>query len=530
MLPVFAMSQTYSSILSTTISPYSGEWTRKQAAHLVRRTCIGNTVTDVNSARLKGSAQSAVQSILSTATSAVSPADPTWFTKGNSSNIDHLYDIQFRMMNLFYSEGLNAKMLLFWTNYFAVSYNNMNDLPGKAPDSYVSHLFKYVKLLQTDGLGDFKKLVRNVSKNSAMLYYLNNYNNTKSAPNEDFARELMELFTLGRADKNNNSNYSEQDIKEVARAVTGWRVNNSTLAGFFDSSRHDSGTKTIFGKSGTYNLDGVIDLLFEKKADKIAWFLSLKLFTFFISAEPDVDFIQAMADLMISKNFVVSEVLTEVFSSDYFYQNGLLGSRIKSPTEVFFGFLRHFEIEPSSELREYIRIRMQSLNEELLRPDTVFGWDGYNPPKSDGIPGHYAWLNTNLLPSRWNNLTEILFGRNDAGSEYNPIRLIEKMTDPDDPFSVAKSLAEHILAVPLELTDIQTIDEDFAGNPDFKPNISGKTTQEINLTKILLGQIPWYEWGSETTGNGTRYYRNEMLVQLREFISYLIQLPSYQHN
>lgn len=509
---------------------FTGEWTRRQATHLVRRTYFGNTVSDVNAIRTYNSAQTAVNAILNTAINSVLPADPSWFSRGNSSNIDHLYDIQFRLINQFYSEGLRGRMVLFWTNFFAVSYNNMNDLPGKAPNSYVSHIFNYVKLLQRDGLGDFKKLLRAVAKNSAMVYYLNNYNNTKTAPNEDFARELLELFTVGRANRYNEPNYSEQDIKEVARAVTGWRVNDSTLTSFFDSSRFDNTNKTIFGKTANYNLDTVIDLLFEEKSHEIAWFLSLKLYIYFISAEPDYDFIQLMADKLIEENFSISALLTHVFSSAYFYSDSLMGARIKSPTEIFIGFLRHFEIEPNAQLREYIRLRMQSLNEELLRPDTVFGWDGYNPPKSDGIPGHYAWLNTNLLPSRWNNLTEILFGRNDSGTEYNPIRLVEKMTNPDDPFAVAKALAEHIFAIPLELTDVQQVEEDFAGNPDFLPNLSGKSPQEINLTKLLLGPIPWYEWRSETTGGGSRFYPTEILVQLREYLSYLIQLPSYQHG
>jgi len=514
---------------SDVLLPYSGTWTKQHAAHLVRRTHFGNTVADVNSARLRGSAEAAVSAILETAKTTILPSDPTWFTKGNSGNIDHLYDVQFRFMSRFYSGGLLERMILFWSNLFAVSYNNMNDLPGKAPSSYVNHVYKYVKLLHTGALGEYKPFVHNMAKNSAMVYYLNNYNNSKSSPNEDFARELLELFTLGRADKIGNPNYTEQDIAQVARSVTGWRVNNTTLAGFFDSTRFDDGTKTVFGKSGNYNLDSLVELLFTEKSDKIAWFISLKLYVFFVSAEPDQVFIQALADYMISVNFSIADVLNKLFSSAHFYEERFMGARIKSPTEVFFGFLRHFEIEPGAQLQEYIRLRMQALNEELLRPDTVFGWDGYNPPKSDGIPGHYAWLNTNLLPSRWNNLTEILYGRNESGTEYNPIRLIEKMTDPDDPFSVSKTLAEHILAVPLELTDVQETDEDFAGNPDFKPNLTGKSIQEINLTKILLGPVPWYEWRSETAAGGTRYYPTTFLVQLQAYISYLIQLPSYQH-
>lgn len=516
-------------VSSQHLAAYSGTWTRAHAAHLVRRSHMGNSVNDVNRARLRGSAVAAVDDIVSRARSTVLPEAPQWFNQNLSSNIDHMYDIQFRWMNQFYSGGLLERMLLFWSNHFAVSYNNMNDLPGKASNSYVSHMYKYVTLLHTHGLGDYRQLVRDVSKNSAMLYYLNNYNNSPSAPNQDFARELLELFTTGRVDADDNPNYSEQDVAEVARAVTGWRVNNSTLSGFFDASRFDNSSKTIFGKTGNFDLDGVIDLLFEEKGDKIAWFICSKLYSFFVSAEPDRDFIKALADYCLEAEFNISEVLRVLFTSAHFYEERFMGCRIKSPAEVFIGFLRHLEIEPGSETREFIRTRMEALNEEFLRPETVFGWDGYNPPGSDGLPGHYAWLNTNLLPSRWSNLTDMIYGRNSAGGTYNPIALVSKISDPDDPFAVARDLAEHLLAIPLHLADIREVEDNFAGNMNNSPYLEGKSPQEINLTKILLGSIPWYEWRSSTTGSGTRYYTPEKLVQLHEYLSYLIQLPSYQH-
>jgi len=508
---------------------YTGPWSRNVAAHLVRRTHAGNSVNEVNRARLAGSASQAADDILQRAVTAVLPENPVWFSRGPSADIDHLYDIQFRMMNQLYAGGLEARMVLFWTNHFAVSYNNMNDLPGKAPGSYVSHMHTYVRLLQQYGLGNYRELVRRVSKNSAMVYYLNNYNNTRLSPNEDFARELLELFTTGRVDAGGNDNYTEQDVAEVARAVTGWRVNDTTFTAFFDPGRHDEDAKTIFGRTGNYDLDGVIDLIFTEKAPEVAWFLSTKIYTMFVSAEPEPAFIATMAQHCQQVDFNIAELLRMVLKSEHFFDERFRGCRIKSPAEVFLGFLRHVELEPTPVLREYIRLSMQNLNEELLRPDTVFGWDGYNPPSSDGLPGHLAWLNTSLLPTRWNNLTDILFGRNDSGTVYNPVRLVEKITDPDNPFSVATSLARHLLAVPLSLSDIRDVEEPFAGDTMYPPDTTGLSSEEINLAKILLGPIPWYEWRTQTTTSGERYYENALLVQLREFLSYLVQLPSYQH-
>ena len=173
-------------------------------------------VNDLNYARSLGSAANAADGIISRALSTPLPDDPQWFKNGNSGDILDMYDIQFRWMDLMYNGGLIERMLLFWSNHFAVSYQNMNALPDKAGNSYASHMYVYWKLLFNQGMGNFQELVRAVSKNSAMIYYLNNYNNTAGQPNEDFARELMELFTLGTNDKNGQPNYTEQDVAEVA--------------------------------------------------------------------------------------------------------------------------------------------------------------------------------------------------------------------------------------------------------------------------------------------------------------------------
>jgi len=513
---------------SSGLTAYNGPWGKAQASHLVRRTHFGNKINDLNRVRTFPNATEAATTLVNEAKNAILPDDPTWFSSGNSGDILDMYDIQFRWMDGMYNGGLLERMLLFWTNHFAISYQNMNDLPGKAPNSYASHMYKYVKLLQTDGFGNFKELVRKISKNSAMLYYLNNYNNRAGQPNEDFARELLELFALGTNDKNGNPNYSESDVAEVARAVTGWRVNNTNLSGFFDTDRFDSGQKTILGQTDNYTLDSVVDLIFEQKSADVAWFLSKKLYNFFVSAEPENAAIQSLADYCLSVDFDIADVLIHLFSSAHFYEERFFGSRIKSPIEIFTSFLRQLEIVPSSGLKEFIRVQMPELNEELLRPETVFGWDGYNPPDSDGTPGHFTWLNTNLMPARWSTISDMIYGLNGAGDTYNPIRIAEKVSDPLNPFSLAEDIAEHILSLPLDQVGIREVEEDFAGDPAFAPDVSGFPDYKINLTKILLGPIPWYEWTARLDNDGNLYYEDLFAEALRQYISYLIQLPAYQ--
>ena len=515
------------------LETYTGSWTKTQASHLIRRTHLGMKVNDLNYARSFSNATDAVNAIVDNAVSTPLPDDPQWYSNGNSGDVNDVYDIQFRWMDGMFNGGLLERMVLFWSNHFAVSYSNMNELTVKASGSYASHMYKYWKLLFGSGFGNFKDLLLAVSKNSAMLYYLNNYNNIVGQPNEDFARELMELFTLGPKDKNGNDNYSESDVAEVARAVTGWRVNDASLSGYFDESRHDSTSKTIFGTTSNYDLDGVIDLIFSNKEQEVAYFLSKKLYVFFVSATPNETVISELADYCVTQNFDIAAVLKKLLSSAHFYETQFLGCRIKSPTEVFISYLRELEITPTSQLKEYIRLRMQELNEELLRPETVFGWAGYNPPYSDGTPGHFSWLNTNLLPSRWDNLTDIIYGYNDSGSRYNPIRIAEKISDPSNPFTLAEDLAEHLLAPPLSTVDVREVEEDFSGDPSFHPsdNIPGFSNfpeYKINLTKILLGTIPWYEFRASTDQDGNLYFEEIFAENIRQYISYLQQLPAYQ--
>ncbi|MEO1022504.1 MAG: DUF1800 family protein [Bacteroidota bacterium] len=516
-------------VFQGSLDVYTGSWTATQAAHLVRRTHFGNKINDVNRARTFPDATTAAETLVDEAISTPLPDDPSWFKQGASGDINDFYDIQWNWMDSMYNGGLLEKMMLFWTNHFVVGYQGV---AGKAGNSYANHMQNYMKLLHVSAFGNFKDLVYNMSVNPAMLYYLNGYVNDRSAPNEDFARELLELFTLGILDRNGSPNYSDQqdppgDVQEVARACTGWRVNNNNFTSFLDNNAFDSTNKTIFGGSAqNYTLQMVVDRIFDEKPDEVAWFICKKLYTFFVSAIPNNSVIAEMATYFVQQNFDLAALMKRLLSSQHFYEEEFIGSRIKSPVELYVGLLRELEVPPNTSMLEFLRVNMPEINQELLNPPNVAGWPGYNPPGSDDIPGHYAWLNTSVLPTRWNQLQDIIDGN--GGVEWASIRIAEKISNPSNPFELAIDLAEHMLSMPLSQVGVRTVDDDFAGGAVPVPDsVLSRPEHEQNLMKIMLDGTPWYDW-TAGVDNGDLFYPNSIDKLLKNYIAYLFQLPAYQ--
>jgi|AntRauMFilla1563_2_1112583.scaffolds.fasta_scaffold01746_3 hypothetical protein len=516
-------------VTTNSLAVYTGPWTKTEAAHLVRRTHFGLSINDLNATLSAGNSENAVNQILEKALNTPLPDYPGWFLQGPSSDILDMYDIQFGWMDSMVSGGLLDRMKLFWSNHFAVSYNNNNALQVKAKNSYANHMLNYSRTIERYAMGNVKLLVRSISKDPAMLYYLNNYVNSAENPNEDFARELLELFTLGPEDLDGSSNYTESDVSEVARAVTGWRVVEARLRAVFNEASHDGSNKTIFGKTAAFNLDTLIDLIYAERTLQSARFICKKIYSYFVSAEGNDEVVDQLAQHLVDNDFAIHQVLSRLFKSQHFYDVALVGCRIKSPVELFMTHFRELEIPPDTKRKEYIRIRMrQNSNEELLRPTTVFGWEGYNPAKSDNIPGHFAWLNTNYMPTRWQALSDLILVTREDVSAFNTIRLIEKISDPTNPIAIASDVAKHLFAVNLENVDIAPVEDAFAGDPAISPNLDGRSQKEIDLAKILLGPVPWYEWSVQTDASGQLVYSRIFDYLIRNYISYLVQLPAYQ--
>jgi uncharacterized protein (DUF1800 family) len=262
---------------------------------------------------------------------------------------------------------LREKVALFWHGHFA------------AWSHWSLNTERYLNMLREHALGNFRTLLKEVSRSASMIEFLNNNRNRKGAPNENFAREVMELFTLGRG------HYSEQDIHEAARAFTGWSFELDTAAFQFREEHHDGGEKTFRGRTGNFSGDDVLDMLLDDP--RTARFICEKIYRWFVSPELDEPFVADMARRFFASDYDIGDLLRHVFLSDHFRQPARFGMRIKSPVELLGGLDKCFRIR--FEREESATFLQRSLGQVLLYPPNVAGW-------KEG----QAWIDSNSLMLR----------------------------------------------------------------------------------------------------------------------------------
>jgi len=285
-------------------------------------------------------------------------------------------NLNFLKKMTFSKEQLREKMAFFWHGHFATRINN---------PKFNQQL---LNIIREKSLGNFKDLLFEVSRSPAMLNFLNNQQNKKDHPNENFAREVMELFTMGRG------NYTEIDIREAARAFTGWGYNKE---GNFNERKklHDTGTKTFLGKTGNFSGDDVLNIILEQKAT--AEFITIKIYTFFVNEKPDLKIIKNLSENFYESGYDIKKLMTEIFSSSWFYDKKNIGNRIKSPTELFAGMMRMLPMEIQNP--ENIIVYQKLLGQMLLYPPNVSGW-----------PNGKSWIDSSTLmlrlqiPQIWSGL------------------------------------------------------------------------------------------------------------------------------
>ncbi|EAY25310.1 DUF1800 domain-containing protein [Microscilla marina] len=262
---------------------------------------------------------------------------------------------------------LREKMTFFWHGHFACQSRNVHFMQN------------HLNTIRKHALGNFKDLVLAIAKDPAMLFFLNNQQNRKQQPNENFARELMELFTLGR------SNYTEQDIKEAARAFTGWGVNRKTAEYKFKERRHDFGSKTFFGKKGNFNGEDIIDIILQQ--EQTAKYITGKIYRFFVNDIPNDQIISQLARKFYQSGYNIETLMRSIFTSSWFYDNQHLGSKIKSPVELLVGIRRNFQVDFIQ--RNSALFIQKVLGQTLLFPPNVAGWAGGK-----------AWIDSSTLMFR----------------------------------------------------------------------------------------------------------------------------------
>jgi len=290
-------------------------------------------------------------------------------------SVDDIKNLNLAWLNeMINSEAqLREKMSLFWHGHFA----------SRVVNIYFQQ--QLLNVIRENALGNFGDLLREVSKSPSMLSFLNNQQNRKQHPNENFAREVMELFTMGRG------NYTETDIREAARAYTGWGFN---VKGEFVERPflHDNGNKTFLGKTGNFDGDDIIDIILEQKAT--AKFITQKIYKYFVNDEVDNEKVEKLSEKFYRDNYNLQKLMNEIFLSDWFYEEKNIGTRIKSPVELIVG------------VRRLIPMQLEKPESQLLF-QRVLGQILFYPPNVAGWPGGKNWIDSSALMFRM-RLAQIL--------------------------------------------------------------------------------------------------------------------------
>jgi uncharacterized protein (DUF1800 family) len=263
------------------------------------------------------------------------------------------------------NEVLREKMTLFWANVFVCRDNSIY---------FIQH---YNNTLRKNALGNFRTFVKAIAKEASMSKYLNNKQNIKRKPNENFARELMELFTLGIG------NYSEQDIKESARAFTGWsHKRNGDF--YLRTKQHDFGEKTFFGKTGNFDGDDIIDIILEQK--QCARFICTKIYKYFVNPTINEAYLEEITNVFY-KDYDINSLMKYIFNASWFYSDENIGVKIKSPVELLTGIQKVVPV--SFNRKKQLSYLQKMLGQELLYPNNVAGWKGGK-----------SWIDSNTLMFR----------------------------------------------------------------------------------------------------------------------------------
>ena len=299
-------------------------------------------------------------------------------------NIEHAFQLRewwFREM-LTTPSPLTEKMTLFWHNHFATSQQKVRFTPL---------MYRQNVTLRRNALGNFGTLLREMGRDPAMLIYLDGANSRKEQPNENFAREAMELFTLGEG------NYTERDIKEAARAFTGWSIDRDSGEFMFRRGIHDYASKTVLGKTGNFDGDQIFDVLLKKP--EAAEFITRKLWREFISPTPDAREVARLAGIFRDSGYNIAKLMRVMLASDAFYEPQNRAALIKSPVEFVVGTMKTFEIDAPN-LRPFV-LAGALLGQNVFAPPNVKGW-----------PGGETWINTATLLGR-KQLLDRLFRNED---------------------------------------------------------------------------------------------------------------------
>ena len=363
---------------------------------------------------------------------------------------------------------LQEKLTLFWHGHFA----NQNSVVG---NSYL--MYRQNQLFREHAAGNFGSLLYGIVHDPAMLRYLDNNKNVKGDPNENLAREIMELFAMGV-----DQGYTEKDIIQAARSLTGYTYDNQTGGFRLAYSKHDTENKTVFGKTGNWTGDDLVQLILEQPAT--ARFISKKLFEYFTYTDPSQETIDQLANVLRARNYELDPLLKNMFLSEEFYSSRAMSSLIKSPAQLVVGALRDMGVK---EVVNYgsIDAAIQQMGQQLFEPPDVKGW-------------RYGrtWISSNRLFVRYNSVSDLIKSVSQPGkiSGVDLVRLLEQEGCPTGCAAV-DSLAKACLMRPLTAAKRQEL-IDYLGElppPAEWTKRRAEINQKLQGLMVLMLSTPEYQ-------------------------------------
>ena len=522
------------------INEYKGVWGTAQITHLLKRTMFGAKPDDITYFKNKSLSQT-VDELLQVQPTPIPPLnyydtadykDPqgiklgeTWVntfygdgTVNSKRNASYKYWWVMQMANQ--KRSIQEKMILFWHNHFATEIDTI----GNAQFAYVHHT-----VLRKYALGNFKEFVKQITLDPAMLKYLNGNKNTKNAPDENYGRELQELFTLG---KGIDSKYTEDDVKAAAKVLTGYAINTDYKIYLFNSNNHDTTDKKfssfynntiIKGKAGNAGEDELVDLLnMIFSVEEVSRFICRKIYQFFVYYEltPAVEseVIIPLAKIFRDNKFEIKPVLAALFKSQHFFDPQVYGASIKSPLDFVVGNIREFNVvfpSPTEFVAEYYNLfgdlmkQAQTMQQDIGDPPNVAGWPAYYQ-----APIFYEiWINSDTYPKRTKMTDTIIangYTRNTKKIQTDVVEFAKKMANPDDPNKLIEQSLEILYQIPVSTDLIQQVKKDIL--------LSGQTTDYY-----------WTElWASMIDKPTDKNIVSMVTTRLRNLYKYLLALPEYQ--
>jgi hypothetical protein len=451
------------------IDRYSGQWTKREAWHLLRRTCFGATPAQVDAVVRDGLAATMTTMFQERPAPSppVNPSTGATYVTGtldlsiNKGQYNQWTKAWWAEQMLLQPISIREKLTLFWMNHFATEFTVVQQ------PQYSYSILNYLRM---NGLKSFKDMVRQVSIEPAMLRYLNGNTNTVGNPNENFARELQELFTIGKGPeiaKGNYTTYTEDDVRAAARVLTGWIDNAQTQKVTFMITRHDKndkvfsanyGNTVIKGRTdanaGMTELNELLDMIFAQNAT--SHHIVRKLYRFFvntdITAEVEASVIDPLAALLRSSNWQIGPVLQTLLQSEHFYSDDVHGAMLKSPADFLIGLLRSFstytiptDLTQRATFFKSITDVLLALQMDLGEPPNVAGWEAYyQTPDFDKL-----WLTTVTLPLR-NGATDVLvLGQRGKAGSFSTIDVVKTFTNPADAHALVDEAIERWFVVDL---------------------------------------------------------------------------------